>query len=408
MSTSHPRSVSSMKSFPRLSDRHRAFIQPQYTQNNEYDTECIHVQRYECAFWRPKSLHSTIIHNWYFRHLIKVENLFTPIMERLIRQDKHGRDRYIDIKVEDLKNGTADIVKISGIVGSDKCVESRTNVKTGYEKAIRRAQTLWTNEQTKCTQVLPMLANKWEERQKYISEPFYVQPKLDGVRLLVSKDGGISRTGKIIPGTEILGRGLMEGEYIDGEAYDSSMSFEELTSTFKTDPLKLKFHVFDYFDMKNPELPFSDRMIQVRGLTNSRYEIVETFLVQKHTDMQSFHDMFMSQGYEGTMIRDPNSVYEVGQRSNYLLKYKDFQTEEYEVVGAKTGHGRDADAVVWVCKTKDGQQFTVRPEGTIAQREKHYKNREQFMGKMLTVRFQNLTALNVPRFPVGVAFRDYE
>jgi DNA ligase-1 len=30
------------------------------------------------------------------------------------------------------------------------------------------------------------------------------------------------------------------------------------------------------------------------------------------------------------------------------------------------------------------------------------------MGKMLTVRFQNLTDLDVPRFPVGVVIRDYE
>ena len=110
-------------------------------------------------------------------------------MERLIKQDKYGHDRYIDIKVEDLKDGTADIVKTSGIVGSDKFSESRTNVKTGYEKALKRAQTMWNNEHTKCNQVLPMLANKWEDRKKYISEPFYVQPKLDGVRLLVSKDG---------------------------------------------------------------------------------------------------------------------------------------------------------------------------------------------------------------------------
>src|SRR6056300_284379 len=408
MSTSHPRSVSSMKSSPRLSDRHRAFIQPQYTQNDECDTECIHVQRHDCAFWRPKSLHSTIIHNWYFRHLIKVENLFTPRMERLIRQDKHGRDRYIDITVEDLKDGTADIVKISGIVGNEKYVESRTNVKTGYEKAIKRAQTMWNNEQTKCTQVLPMLANKWEDRQKYISEPFYVQPKLDGVRLLVSKDGGISRTGKIIPGTKVLGKGLKEGQYVDGEAYGPKLTFEDLTSTFKTDPLKLKFYVFDFFDIKKLNMTFEERWEKVKSLSNPHYEYVETFNVKKHSDMTSFHKMFMQQGYEGTMIRNMKSVYEVGQRSNYLLKFKDFQTEEYEIVGAKTGHGRDANAVVWVCRTRGGREFTVRPEGTIAQREENYKNREKFMGKMLTVRFQNLTALDVPRFPVGVVVRDYE
>ena len=329
-------------------------------------------------------------------------------MERLIKQDKHGRDRYIDIKVEDLKDGTADIVKISGIVGSDKFSESRTNVKTGYEKALKRAQTMWNNEHTKCNQVLPMLANKWEDRKKYISEPFYVQPKLDGVRLLVSKDGGISRTGKIVPGTEILGKGLEEGQYVDGEAFDPNLKFEELTSTFKTDPLKLKFYVFDFFDLKNLSMTFEERWNRVKSLSNKHYEYVETFSVKKHSDMPGFHRMFMQQGFEGTMIRDPNSVYEVGQRSNYLLKYKDFQTEEYEIIGAKTGHGRDADAVVWVCKTKDDQQFTVRPEGTITQREENYKSREKFIGKMLTVRFQNLTSLGVPRFPVGVVVRDYE
>ena len=335
-------------------------------------------------------------------------------MERLIRQDKHGRDRYIDIKVDDLKNGTADIVKISGIVGSDKFTESRTNVKTGYEKALKRAQTMWNNEHTKCSQVLPMLANKWEERKKYISEPFYVQPKLDGVRLLVSKDGGISRTGKIIPGTEVLGKGLKPGQYVDGEAYDPNLSFEELTSTFKTDPLKLKFYVFDFFDLRaealaSDQMTFEQRWEYVKdSIYNPHYEYIETFSVKKHKDMEGYHKMFMQQGFEGTMIRDPFSVYEVGQRSNYLLKYKDFQTEEYEIVGAKTGHGRDADAVVWVCKTQDGQQFTVRPEGTIAQREEHYKNYKEYIGKMLTVRFQNLTAQKVPRFPVGVVIRDYE
>lgn len=329
-------------------------------------------------------------------------------MERLIHKDKNNRKRYTDIRVEKLKDGTADIIKVSGIVGSDKFTESRTNVKTGYEKALKRAQTMWDNEHTKCNQVLPMLANKWEDRKKYISEPFYVQPKLDGVRLLVSKDGGISRTGKVIPGTEVLGTGLKVGQYVDGEAYDPNLTFEDLTSTFKTDPLKLKFYVFDFFDLKKLDMTFEERWDVVRSLSNPHYEYVETFDVKKHSDMKGYHKTFIQQGYEGTMIRDRDSVYEVGQRSNYLLKYKDFQTEEYEITGAKTGHGRDANAVVWVCKTNSGHQFTVRPEGTISQREEHYKNYKKYIGKMITVRFQNLTSLGVPRFPVGVTIRDYE
>jgi hypothetical protein len=90
-------------------------------------------------------------------------------MERLIRGDKNGKQRYTDIHVEDLGDGTADIVKTSGVVGSDKCTVSRTNVTTGYEKALARARTMWTNERMKSVQILPMLANKWEDRNTYIT-----------------------------------------------------------------------------------------------------------------------------------------------------------------------------------------------------------------------------------------------
>ena len=169
-------------------------------------------------------------------------------MDTIFTTDKNNKKRYLDISVEEI-NEVWCIVKTTGQVNG-KETKSMTEVPLGYDSATKRAKTIWKNANTKATTVLPMLANKWEDRQKYISEPFYVQPKLDGVRLLVSKDGGISRTGKIIPGTEILGKGLESGQYVDGEAFDPNLNFEELTSTFKTDPLKLKFHVFDFFDLR--------------------------------------------------------------------------------------------------------------------------------------------------------------
>jgi len=285
------------------------------------------------------------------------------------------------------------------VVGSDKTVVSRTNVKTGYEKALVRAKTMWTNEKTKGVQILPMLANKWEDRHHYITEPFYVQPKLDGVRLLVSKSGCFSRTGKVVNGVEHLTKDLKDGEWLDGECYAPGKTFEEITSMFKMNPQKLEFHVFDYFNTHKPDLPFAERQKRVT---------VETLLIQKKSDIHKLHAKFVNQGHEGIMIREATSIYEIGKRSNYLLKFKEFQTEEYEIIGANCGHGRDADAVVWVCKTATGHTFTVRPEGTIKQREVYYANRNRYIGKMLTVRFQNLTALGVPRFPVGVAIRDYE
>ena len=326
-------------------------------------------------------------------------------MERLIREDKNGRKRFTDIRVEELSDGTADIVKTSGMVGSEKVIESRTNVKTGYEKALIRARTMWNNEKTKVVQILPMLANKWEDREKYIHEPFYVQPKIDGVRLLISKSGCFSRTGKIVKGVEYLAEKLEDGEWLDGECYAPNKSFEEITSMFKMNPQNLTFYAFDYFNTKKPDLPFAERQ---RIMADKTKTTVETMLVNNKSEIPKLHSKFVDEGHEGIMIRESTSIYEIGKRSNYLLKFKEFQTEEYEIVGANCGHGRDANAVVWVCKTAGGHEFTVKPEGTIKERERYYRERDQYIGKQLTVRFQNLTALGVPRFPVGVAIRDYE
>lgn len=319
-------------------------------------------------------------------------------MERLIKKDKNGRERFTDIRVEDLKDGTADIVKVCGVIGSDKMTESRTNVKTGYEKAVNRAMTMWNNERTKCTEILPMLANKWEDRQKYITEPFYVQPKIDGIRLLVSNKGCFSRTGKPVKGVEHLARGLKDGEYLDGECYVPNKTFEEITSMFKMNPESLEFHVFDYFDLNRPNLTFEERKERIS---------VDTFLVKKVVEIQKYHDMFVRDGHEGIMIREASSVYEIGKRSNHLLKYKAFQTDEFPIVDVKEGTGREKGTAIWVCKAGE-HHFSAKPEGTLEVRRKLLEDKDKYIGKQLTVRYQNLTALGVPRFPVGIVIRDYE
>ncbi|CAM9531703.1 unnamed protein product [Pylaiella littoralis] len=318
-------------------------------------------------------------------------------LKRLVQKKPKGRNRFTDISIEENGDGTANIIKRSGVIGG-VTTESTTRVKTGYTKALSRANTLWKNENKKITMILPMLANKWSERKHHISTPFYVQPKIDGVRLLVSNKGGISRVGTIIPETEIWGVGLQDGQYMDGECFLENTTFEEIVSLFKTDPLQLQFHVFDFFDVNKPGLKFTERMNMIN---------VETIKVEHEKDFLNIHERFKKMGYEGSMIRGANSIYEPGKRSNYLLKHKDFQDQEYEIIGFNEGSGRDKGAVIWECKTGD-TKFSVKPEGTRESRIDQFKRGESFIGKLLTVRYQNLTAYGVPRFPVGVSVRDYE
>ena len=64
--------------------------------------------------------------------------------------------------------------------------------------------------------------------------------------------------------------------------------------------------------------------------------------------------------------------------------------------------------VVFKCLSKNGLEFDVRPMGSQEVRSKMFKNLNNYLGKMLTIRFQGLTDDGRPRFPVGVAVRDYE
>lgn len=317
-------------------------------------------------------------------------------MNTIFKTDANGRERMFNIHVEKLRDGTANIVKTTGLVDGKKQT-SVIHVPLGYNSALKRAQTIWTNQHNK--DILPMLAHKYEDRMRYVNEPLYVQPKLDGVRILVNNKGGISRTGKTVPGTEHWGKNLEEGEYLDGECYVHGMDFETITSTFKTHPENLEFHVFDYYNVNKPHMIFEDR---------KKYITVETILIHKREDVYEAHKTFTEKGYEGVMIRNPRSVYEPGKRSNGLLKLKSFNTDEFTIVGVHEGSGRDAGTPVWECRTESGHIFSVRPEGSFETRRDAFKNRDAIIGKKLTVKYQNMTIAGVPRFPIGIAIRDYE
>ena len=142
--------------------------------------------------------------------------------------------------------------------------------------------------------------------------------------------------------------------------------------------------------------------------------------------VKELHSICVNAGFEGLIVRVDEGPYLLRHRSKYLLKYKDFLDEEFEIVGAETPEtGKDAGTIIFVCRLKnvvlvkiksdDGEiteevvsTFRCRPRGTHEYRTKLYNNREDLVGKMLTVRFQDYTNEGIPRFPVGIVVRDYE
>jgi|TARA_B100001094_G_scaffold295835_1_gene317494 DNA ligase-1 len=286
-----------------------------------------------------------------------------------------------------------------------------------------------TVEQAK-TQVklLPMLAHPFTKRKHNITYPAVVQRKFDGVRCLarINNDGTVtllSRKGKEFPHlkhirTEVLNYNKNKNIVLDGELYSDTITFQELVGLVRRVTLKegnseqmlqVSLRVYDCIDVEK-EQDFSERYKVITDITNgAKYlSLVENVSVKEESEIHAAQARFVEEGYEGAMVRNLTGAYAIGKRSANLQKVKTFLDNEYEIVGFTQGTGDETGCVIWVCKTKDGQEFRVRPRGTREERQEYFQNGKDYIGKMLTVRYQELTDEGIPRFPVGISIRDYE
>ena len=106
------------------------------------------------------------------------------------------------------------------------------------------------------------------------------------------------------------------------------------------------------------------------------------------------------------MIRDITSPYYFGRRSVSLLKYNKMQTEEFQIVDILESDNDEAPR--FVCDLRNGNEVTVRLKGDKEENLKYLNNKETYIGKWLTIKYQIKTVTGSLQFPVGVAIRDGE
>jgi len=274
-----------------------------------------------------------------------------------------------------------------------------------------------------------MLAHRYDKHSAKINFPCLIQPKLDGVRMLARKDNGVvvmwSRKGKIIDIPDKINAQLCDmlddGQCTDGELYVHGWTFQRIIAAVKKkrdDTDLLEYHIYD---SPHPTLSFEDRLPQF-GLQGARFphycqnwtivdkniKFVKTYDIENQHEFDTYENMFVQQGYEGMMVRNQNSAYKYKHRSYDLQKVKRFVDDEFKIIGGKDGSGREAGLIVFKCITSNGLEFDVRPRGSHEERAEIFKNLENYLDKYLTVRYQELTDDGRPRFPVGIAVRDYE
>lgn len=271
---------------------------------------------------------------------------------------------------------------------------------------------------------LPMLAQDYNKRGKDIVFPCYAQRKLDGVRCVAIAGKGLySRNGKPMSAhlTAIRAEvdSLPAGTILDGELYadKTHLSFQEIVGLAKKATLKkgdveklprLYLCVYDVImDGTNKDRKkWLDALFASRAFSHIKQ--LPTAVCNSADDAKYLHSTYVAEGYEGLILRNVKGLYKIGHRSKDLQKYKEFLDEEFPIVGFKEGDGLEKGCVIWTCRTKDGAEFDCRPRGTREERCALFRSGGSYIGKPLSVRFQEWTDDKVPRFPVGIAIRDYE
>jgi len=270
----------------------------------------------------------------------------------------------------------------------------------------------------------PMLAKNYDDYKDELKYPVYSQPKLDGIRCLVKKDGMWSRNGKPIvsaphvlvalkPFFDKFPNAILDGElYADKFANDfnaicslvkkTKPTAEDLADSAKN----IQYWVYDWIVQKT----FSDRNSDITTyITNNNVvRRVPTHLVDTITHLNELYEKYVDEGYEGQMVRT-DGPYE-NKRSKHLLKRKEFQDAEFKILDIVEGVGNKSGmAGHMVFKNHKNIEFHSNIKGDRQYLKELLKNKNKLIGKSATVKYFNLTPDDeIPRFPYTIAIRDYE
>lgn len=299
--------------------------------------------------------------------------------------------------------------------------------KKGYYDSIEEAQG--------STKFKPMLADKYVDRKDKLFDKFgkvlqydpqrehkpglYVQPKLDGIRCITTREGMFSREGNpIISAPHIMAalKPIFEQRpelIFDGELYNHDLKddFNEIVSLVKKQkPTKedlqkskemVQYWIYDGLIEDRHERFYVRYVNDIVPLIDELGQSITWVYYNYATDVRgidSFYDFFLKDGYEGMMIR-LDLPYEQ-KRSKNLLKRKEFMDAEFEILRIEEGVGNGAGlAKRAFVRLENGGECKVDVVGTRELLRATLAKKDSLVGKMATIEFQNYTPDGSLRFP---------
>lgn len=272
----------------------------------------------------------------------------------------------------------------------------------------------------------PMAVKSWKDHKAKLQYPLYIQPKLDGIRMLAKYENGevklITRRLHDISGFDKIKQDLkdmfvssgLSSFIIDGEVYSHGMNLQTISgivrgvATEEAVKETLQYWVFDCFDVDQPLIGFKDRFDVLKRFVNSSMSdmitLNETTLVSSSTEADQYYGKVVSNGYEGVIYKSNDRPYEFDfnkeKRSSWYLKRKKQDDAEYPIVGYTQGKGKNLGCVVFELSVND-TTFNCVPNGPYAYLKQLYDQAvasfdTTFKGKLAKVVFDDLSMDGVP------------
>lgn len=341
----------------------------------------------------------------------------------------------------------------------------RSNATNPFTQAMKEAHARYvkaTDKDGETQYIRPMLARELKETP--ISDwPVYVQCKFNGNRVMFAINGreivpysrnlkpvnvntrvleGIARLyscarkafRKISPadranlGLEVEPK--INSLFLDGEMYAHGRSLQSLGKLRRKTTLEdteTKYYFFDLFIASSPKMEYQDRYRIVKlireeyGGSDGEVCFVKTHMAEDYAAVVAYEQRFVSQGFEGAMVRIPDSPYDPsnkGRHSRHLLKLKPRYQEEYEVVGFSGGEssGKEEGAILIIVDV-NGNNLTLQPALPLEERYRLFTRytssprlfKEELNGKMIKVYFDEKSDDGIPlRAKTKLEIRDEE
>ena len=284
-----------------------------------------------------------------------------------------------------------------------------------------------------------------DEELKSVNFPLVGSPKLDGFRCLVDERGGLTSSMKFFQNrfvAEVLRKPTyhgLDGEIVVGSPFKENEEDDVFHRTsgpirrFDGEP-DFRFYVFD--NHLQSSLSYQKRLVDVCMdiADDGRLIVLEQRILKNVQEVIAYEQEMAEKGYEGAMVRSLSSPYKQGRctlKEGHIFKRKPFDETDAVIIGFEEQNENTNEKIInrLGLSSRSSHKKNMLGKDTLGAfilksnlwelpfncgsgrgltdrlRKKIWLDKESYLGKTVTVKYQSYGSITKPRIPIFLRFR---